>query len=113
MSGNTYCISLHSEGSAILLLSIAFILIEAQAKIQQLNLSGGSPVQASEDILNNTGTLEVLNGRLLCQLWNMLLKETNCAINESAGIIVREKSVLLFQTEICIGNMPLKVRFFS
>lgn len=66
------------------------------------------------DLLNNFGTLEVQrpNGRLLCHLGNMQLKKTYCAINENAGTNVQEKSVLLFQTEIYIGNMHFKVQFF-
>ncbi|XP_055323870.1 signal transducer and activator of transcription 5B-like isoform X1 [Sitodiplosis mosellana] len=90
------------------------ILSEAQAQAQQQNHS--SPLaEASGEILNNTGNLELQQAtrHLTCNLRNMQLKKIKRAEKKGTESVMDEKFALLFQSKFQTGDMQLNVWVMS
>lgn len=87
------------------------IKTEAQAQAQQQNHS--TPLtEASGEILNNTGNLELQQAtrHLTCNLRNMQLKKIKRAEKKGTESVMDEKFALLFQSKFQTGDMQLNVR---
>lgn len=83
---------------------------EAQAQAQQQNHS--TPLtEASGEILNNTGNLELQQAtrHLTCNLRNMQLKKIKRAEKKGTESVMDEKFALLFQSKFQTGDMQLNV----
>lgn len=91
---------------------------ETQAKLQQQ--SSTALTDASGDILNNTGCLDlrsIINlaatqssRQLVCSLRNMQLKKIKRAEKKGNECVMDEKFALLFQTKFQIFDLQLDVR---
>lgn len=96
------------------LLNCFTVPTEAQAQAQQQNHS--SPLaEASGEILNNTGNLELQQAtrHLTCNLRNMQLKKIKRAEKKGTESVMDEKFALLFQSKFQTGDMQLNVSEFS
>lgn len=83
---------------------------EVQAQAQQQNHS--TPLtEASGEILNNTGNLELQQAtrHLTCNLRNMQLKKIKRAEKKGTESVMDEKFALLFQSKFQTGDMQLNV----
>lgn len=83
---------------------------ETQAQAQQQNHS--TPLtEASGEILNNTGNLELQQAtrHLTCNLRNMQLKKIKRAEKKGTESVMDEKFALLFQSKFQTGDMQLNV----
>lgn len=88
-------------------------IVEAQAQAQQQNHS--TPLaEASGEILNNTGNLELQQAtkHLTCNLRNMQLKKIKRAEKKGTESVMDEKFALLFQSKFQTGDMQLNVNYF-
>lgn len=91
---------------------------ETQAKLQQQ--SPTALTDASGDILNNTGCLDLRSTsnlassqssrHLVCSLRNMQLKKIKRAEKKGNECVMDEKFALLFQTKFQIFDLQLDVR---